>query len=112
MSKGAEGIGRCGEQQQDGVLKKNKNNRAAGRTRGESNAQRHQIATRHTGTPPGKTPFSGPPGTPPNYLISSFVCVSEAATPPDPLYSHYVCNRHVSYSLQLVFVIIEEYLDS
>ena len=33
------GIGRCGEQQQEGVLKKAKKNRAAGRTRGESNAQ-------------------------------------------------------------------------
>ena len=49
----------------EGVLKKGKNNRAAG-----------GIQRQHS-TSPGKTPFRA---TLKHQLISSFVCISEAAT--------------------------------
>ena len=92
------GIGRCGEQQQEEVEKKAKKNRAAGRTRGESNAQRHQIATLYI-TRPNTLPAQLE-----HHLISSFVCLLEATTPPDPLYSHCVHNRYFSHCLRLSFV--------
>ena len=58
---------------------KGENNAAAGRTSGESNAQRHQIAIH--GTSPARDP-SGPPRTPPCFAYSQLF---PGRCSPDPL---------------------------
>ena len=62
--------------------KDGKSDPAAGRTRGESNAQHHLIATRYI----ARQKLEHQP-------ISCFGGTFQTAPPPDPLYPHYVRDR-------------------
>ena len=66
---------------------------------GESNAQRHQLATLYI------ILENTLPAHPEHNRISCFDCSSEVATPPDPLNSHYLGNSNFSHCLQLAFEI-------